>query len=353
MEVGTAIVVAPAPNGVGGLGAAAGQMAAGLEAHGLVVRYLDFDGRATSAQRLLRTRAGRRLATLSRVVDRRVLRSRIDSDWSLAYAIPGYLPRHATRRQVRVLHAASHHPRVALESIAAARRRAGGGRGFVTRFDVGALERELRLADVLRAECEAVASELRGDEMVRGRVIVASPGVDLKRFSPGRKADELTVAFVGTFSLWKGLDILVELERRISGDAVLATVGGPVCPWSRRLAQTATFQGHCDVPKLLARAHALVLPSATDGFGYVVLEAMAAGAVPFCTPEVGAAELVRRISPELVQPAAQFADAVAEMLRSLPLDELGRRARGIAEEFDGIKMRVAAAGKVISAARDL
>jgi glycosyltransferase involved in cell wall biosynthesis len=150
-------------------------------------------------------------------------------------------------------------------------------------------------------------------------------------------------------SLWKGVDILAALGRTLGEDGDVVVAGGPVCPWSRRVTEQARFQSNDDVPALLAGAHALVLPSATDGFGYVVLEAMASGTVPFVSPEVGAAEIVRRLDERLVQPREQFAEAVAELLRSLPLADLATRARAIAEEFERERMADQAARRVLAA----
>ncbi|HEY2570320.1 MAG TPA: glycosyltransferase [Solirubrobacteraceae bacterium] len=304
--------------------------------------------RPTMLQAAARVRPLRRMSAFGRALDRRALAARVPQDWDVAYSMPGFTPRgHDVR--ARVVHAATHHPARVRESLAAARRRAGGGQGFMTAIEADLLVRELHRARVVRAESCAVADELRGDSGVRGTVVVAPPGVDLVRFRPSAKAAQLTVAFVGTFSLWKGIDVLVDLGERLRGVAVLATIAGPVCPWSRRLAAGAPFVPHSNVPDLLAKAHALVLPSASDGFGYVVLEAMAAGAVPFVTPDVGASELVARLDPRLVQPAAEFAEGVSALLTTMSLAELGRSARRLACEYEQNAMARRAAGAVLDA----
>jgi glycosyltransferase involved in cell wall biosynthesis len=342
------IVVAPGAPGLGGLGAAARDMAAGLRDRGASVRHVTLPDPPTALQAAARRRPLRRLAVLGRAVDRRALAARVPDDWDVAYSMPGFTPRGHDAR-ARVVHAATHHPARVRESLATARRRAGGGHGFMTAIEADLLVRELHHARVVRAESGAVADELRADPGVRGTVVVAPPGVDLARFRPGTKAAELTVAFVGTFSLWKGIDVLVDLGARLRGVALLATIAGPVCPWSRRLAAGAPFVPHGDVPDLLAKAHALVLPSASDGFGYVVLEAMSAGAVPFVTPEVGASELVARLDRRLILPAADFAEGVSALLTTLPLAELARSARRLACEFEQTAMARRAADAVLDA----
>jgi glycosyltransferase involved in cell wall biosynthesis len=184
--------------------------------------------------------------------------------------------------------------------------------------------------------------------------VTAYPGVDLERFNPGPRPNRLRVAFVGTLYLWKGVDVLVQLARALAPTAEVAVVGGPVCPWSRRLVANAPLRRHDgDVPSLLASSHALVLPSASDGLGYVVLEAMAAGAVPLVSPEVGAAEIVRGLDERLVQPRATCADVVPELLHSLPLEELGGRARRLAERYERVAMAEQAAVSVLERIRRL
>jgi glycosyltransferase involved in cell wall biosynthesis len=323
-------------------------MADGLKAAGLAVSYVGAPppgiARAVADRRPLR-----RLASLTRELERRAVGRSVPGGWQLAYAMPGFLPRRANGG-VRVLHQATRHPRQVHAALSAARRSAGGGRGFMTRREMRRLEAELEEADVVRTESRAVAEELIAYGVRAERVVVAPPGVDLVRFSPGRPFERLTIAFVGPLSLWKGLDILAALAEELGKDAQVDVVGGPVCPWSRRLTERASFGQHTEVAPLLARAHALVLPSATDGFGHVVLEAMASGAVPFVSPEVGAAEIVQRIDAQLVQPRAQFATAVPELLRTLPLPDLAARARGIAEEFDRERMAEQAGQQVLAAA---
>src|SRR5205814_1397365 len=88
---------------------------------------------------------------------------------------------------------------------------------------------------------------------------------------------------------------------------------------------------------LLRSAAALVLPSYSENFGNVVLEAMAAGTPVVVTPEVGLADEVRRAHAGLVaapQPR-ELAAAINELLRDpvarRTMGECGRRA--VAERF--------------------
>ncbi len=59
-------------------------------------------------------------------------------------------------------------------------------------------------------------------------------------------------------------------------------------------AADVTWEGHCDdVPQLLRDGDVLILPSAQDGFGSVVLEAMACGLPVIVSNRVGAKDWVK------------------------------------------------------------
>ncbi len=342
-----AVIIAPARPGEGGLGGAALDMADGLSGLGLDVQYVGTAG-DTLARRLAGRRPLRRWAGLLRGLDRRAVVRQVPQEWQIAYAMPGCLP--AEGPGVRVLHQATRHPRSVRSALAAARSSSGAGKGFMTRREAARFERELAGADVVRVESLAVRDELLNAGLPEHRIVHAYPGVDLDAYRAGDRPDRLQVAFVGPLALWKGLDIVNDMAGRLGTDEDLGLVGGPVCPWSRRVVSSMPHKPFSDTRTLLGASHALVLPSASDGFGRVVLEAMAAETVPFVSPEVGAAEIVRLVDERLVQPRETFAETVVELLRTLPLATLSRRARDVAREFDRDRRIREAAVKVAAAA---
>ena len=342
-EAPTLGVYSPAPPGVGGLGAASRDIADGFGELGWRSTFYGLP--EPGAIRSLAARPPlRRLASVGRRLDRRAFhRHNFGTDSDLVYAMPGFMPQVGVPR---ILHAATFHPRTVFEQIATARTRAGGGRGFITREEIPLLERELLRADALRVESLEVARDFHERGYPSERIVHAYPGVDLLRFKPGTDLRDNVVAFIGTFSLWKGLDVLHATSHRLPPGWTMKTIGGPVCPWSRKLAVTLKRAPATDVVDLLRTARALVLPSASDGFGYVALEAMACGTVPIVTPSVGASELVRKISSELVVDAHLFPDAVAALLTDARMSEWGRRARQIAEGYDRLSRAREAANRL-------
>lgn len=187
-------------------------------------------------------------------------------------------------------------------------RRLGGERGVI------------READRILAPTPAEAAHLAALYGARPeRIRVVPPGVDLQTFRPlsGELARrELDVGegplvlFVGRLQRLKGPDVAIrafaEAVRRAPDDlagAVLAMVGGPSGPGDPaaeigRLKRSAAEEGvakrvrfldpvaHVELPALFAAADAVLVPSRSESFGLVALEAQACG-VPVIASSVG------------------------------------------------------------------
>jgi glycosyltransferase involved in cell wall biosynthesis len=353
MEIREAVVAAPAPLGTGGLGGAAAEFADGLEALGCRASYVGIPplGPAT---RVARSRPFRRLFGKGpgrRAVSRSVRRAVPAEGWDLVWACPGAAPV-GRGRGVSVVHQATRHPALHWEATRRGERETGG-QGTITRAEVRRCEYELRRADLVHVTTDTVREQLLDAGIEAERIVQAPLGVDLARFRPGRKNEVLTIAFVGPLSMSKGVDAAAELAVRLGDEARVEAVGGPSCRWSRGVVEAAPFVHGESVAATLAGAHFLVLPSRSDGFSYTVLEALASGAVPIVTPEVGAAEVVRALDPRLVVPREGFAEEVAALLPRLDLERLAPAARELAEGFDRERTAPRVAGAVLERAKGL
>lgn len=339
------LVSSPAPPGVGGLGGATLALSDGFTRQGATVVEMARGGHDRFDD-LLRTRPLRRYAGLIRRrtawTVRRAAHESAMTD--IVVAMPGCLPETAART---ALHQATMHPQRALELMVTERRRVGGGTPFLSPPEVRRNLDELGRVSLVRTETAALQDDLLGRGTPPSCILHAYPGVDLDRFAPGIKASHPIVAFVGTLSLWKGLDRLAQTARSLPPGAELRVVGGPVCRWSRRTAESFDWTPQASVPQLLASAHFLLLPSVSDGFGYVVLEALASGCVPIVTPEVGASEIVRRLDPSLVVEASDFAESAAARVAAGRDHRLELRARCLAMEFPYTQMADAAAVSIL------
>ena len=185
--------------------------------------------------------------------------------------------------------------------------------------------------------------------MVPNGIDAGALGRRSRRLSRRRCAPSLAgppfLLFLGRLSWKKGLDRLIPALAALPG-AVLAVAGNDeegIRPELERLAagpawrtaspSSAPVHG-ADKAALLHRAAALVLPSRSENFGNVVLEAWAAGRPVAVTPEVGLAATVRETGAGIVADGdlgAALRDLLADPAR---LDAMGRRgAEAVRERF--------------------
>jgi D-inositol-3-phosphate glycosyltransferase len=198
-----------------------------------------------------------------------------------------------------------------------------------------------------------------------GAIYVAPPGVDLERFSPGDRAaakrrfgfsDDPLVVFVGRLQAFKGTDVAVDALahlKRLVPDAQLAIVGGDSPRGSRgervRLRLAARRLGvadrlrfmepvpHTELPELYRAADVVVVPSASESFGLVALEAAACGTPVVATAVGGLRSIVHDgESGYLVQrrDAKSFAAALSRVLAHPGAQHrLGTNAARLARRF--------------------
>jgi glycosyltransferase involved in cell wall biosynthesis len=137
----------------------------------------------------------------------------------------------------------------------------------------------------------AVSEHVRAVALARApwaadRMNVVHNGVDLARFAPtdAPKSDGLVFAVVGRLEPRKGVDRAIEAMTEVPG-ATLDVIGdGEERAALQELARTlgvadrVRFHGYLeDTRPLLARAHAVLCTSRSEGLGVAFLEAMAMG----------------------------------------------------------------------------
>jgi glycosyltransferase involved in cell wall biosynthesis len=177
--------------------------------------------------------------------------------------------------------------------------------------------------------------------------------VDLAPFSalrPPPFAGRLRLLFLGKLNVRKGVDVLVSgveaalvdgmpIEVTLAGDGPLrAEVARLAARWPSQVRYLG-FRELDEIPELLAWAHVLICPSRYDGWGMVVVEAMASGLPVIATPKVAAARdlVVAGENGWLMEPGSAMAitQALARALESGPrLADLSSRARHAARPYD-------------------
>ena len=197
------------------------------------------------------------------------------------------------------------------------------------------------------------------------RIEIVPPGVDHEVFTPGDRSaargqlglgvDDArpVLLFVGRIQPLKGADVAVRTLAALSPDVTLVIVGGPSGPDGpaemRRVkslvselgvAEQVRFvppQRHEDLPAFYRAADVCLVPSRSESFGLVALEAAACGTPVVAAAVGGLCTLVDHgVTGFLVEgrdPSA-YAERVAELLGDGALaEEMGRAAAAEAQRY--------------------
>jgi glycosyltransferase involved in cell wall biosynthesis len=201
---------------------------------------------------------------------------------------------------------------------------------------------ELAQADVVIAASTFTRQTLEQAGTLRAPVVVVPYGAPTALAGePDRGAPAgtgpLRVLFVGGLSQRKGLSYLFAAERALRGAVSLTVIGAKPtasCPALDRALATVRWIPGGPHATILAemRAHdVLVFPSLFEGFGLVLLEAMAMGLPVITTTHTAGPDLITEgVEGHLIP--IRSAAAIVERLDALRRDparrqEMGRRAR--------------------------
>jgi glycosyltransferase involved in cell wall biosynthesis len=216
-----------------------------------------------------------------------------------------------------------------------------------------------RLVDeTLSAHSYIVASSFTRQTMIDNglpgdRIAVAPYGVDLTWFTPAAVTPErgaaLRVLFVGTINQRKGISYLVEALNRFEPSQIHLTVCGRVVDdlsVLRSTRVTLDLRPNVSAEELrqqYRQADVFVLPSLAEGFGHVLLEALACGLPVITTTRTAGPDLIRPAREGFViEPgdAAALADRLQWCLdHRVELSDMRRSARARAEDFSWASFR--------------
>ncbi len=183
---------------------------------------------------------------------------------------------------------------------------------------------------------------------------VVSYGVDLQRFrpDPARRApagSKLRLLFVGRINQRKGIKYLLEALRLLRTDQVELTICGRVVdglelfkPFADRVTIRASV-GPAELEAAYQAADLFVFPSVAEGFGQVLLEALASGLPILSTTHTAAPDLITDgVEGFIIEPRRP--DLIAERIEwavdhRAELAEMGHRARARAAHFTAERFR--------------
>jgi D-inositol-3-phosphate glycosyltransferase len=210
------------------------------------------------------------------------------------------------------------------------------------------------------------------DDLIRlygadpGHVHVVAPGIDLATFQPLDRADARrkigygpgrVLLFVGRLERLKGVDVAIRalafLRDRTHDDLRLIVLGEDVRDGEEsekeRLKLVASASGvrdrvdflgsvaHHELPYFYAAADVCVMPSYSESFGLVALEAQACGRPVVASGVSGLRSVVRdEVSGYLIDghDPATYAERIGRLLADPDLaQQMGRRGRLLAQRF--------------------
>jgi glycosyltransferase involved in cell wall biosynthesis len=207
---------------------------------------------------------------------------------------------------------------------------------------------EIMLADRILAASAYVKSGLVELGIPADRIALVPYGLDAEFFDKTSAPVPGRVLYVGNIGYLKGVPYLAAAASRLREQGLKCELRA-VGPFDPALVQRPEFQGlnyvgqvpRNEIKLEFLTADLFVFPTLSDGFGIVLLEALAAGLPVVCTPNC--AGVVQSGHNGFVVPTrdpAALAARIREVVEDRPLREhLGRNARQSASEFTLEKYR--------------
>jgi glycosyltransferase involved in cell wall biosynthesis len=217
-------------------------------------------------------------------------------------------------------------------------------RPSINRYHRERIRLEYERADLIRVMSDGARRTFLERGISPERIAVVRPPMDLADFPeaqfPGPK---FRVIFVGLFEPWKGFHYLIEAFNALNlPESELILWGAPGArsinqylqrhmARNRAISWKAVDVRRYGYAEVYGKASVLVHPSLSDGFGFVVAEAMASGIPVIVTRNTGAADLIVDGHNGYLVPAGD-SDAIRDRLAQLAghpalMREMGRAAR--------------------------
>lgn len=187
-------------------------------------------------------------------------------------------------------------------------------------------DEEFLLADRVMVLSEAAKKSLVSEGIPSNKILVNPCGVGVEAFKPGEKEDDIfRIMFCGASSPRKGLWYLLKAFSDLNlPQSELWIVGSlPSSEFRKLLAPlilpNVIFKGPVSQSRLqdyYSQSSVFVLPSIADGFGMVVLQAMACGLPVIVSENVGAADIISHGIDGFIVPI-RGVDALKEVILKL------------------------------------
>jgi glycosyltransferase involved in cell wall biosynthesis len=162
--------------------------------------------------------------------------------------------------------------------------------------------KEYEMADHIFVNSLFVKHSFIEEGVPESKLVHVPEGVDLSQFRQVPKSDDVfRIVFAGGLSLRKGTHYLLqafsELNLKNAELVFLGVVNDEIKPFLKKYANDRVkCLGHvpqAELYKQYSEGSVLVLPSVEDGFGLVILQAMACGLPVIASENTGALDLIR------------------------------------------------------------
>jgi glycosyltransferase involved in cell wall biosynthesis len=205
-------------------------------------------------------------------------------------------------------------------------------------------EQELQLADHIFAASSVTKNSLLKVGIKPEKISVIPYGAPIEYFQPQAKIDKIFRAlYVGRVAAHKGVHYLLQAWKELQlPEAELMLVGVNDFPggWLDQYAEVVRYipsVPHASLNEYYSAASVLVFPSLVEGFGMVLLEAMACGIPVIATSNVGGSDIITDGVEGFIIPVRDV-EALKEKLEwcdrhPLELAQMGRAARRKAEQL--------------------
>lgn len=204
---------------------------------------------------------------------------------------------------------------------------------------------EIKLADSILVPSTYLRITLVCGGVNEDKISLVPYGVDLKKFSLKEEYNQnkkFKLLYVGGISPLKGVSYLLEAHRLIGiKDIELILIGGlnyrSILKTKEGVVKHINYVPNNNLTTYYQNADVFILPSLDDGFGLVVLEAMACGTPVIVSENTGAKDVVRNGINGFVIPARSV-EAIKDKILFFynnrdKVKEMGLNARKQAEQY--------------------
>jgi alpha-maltose-1-phosphate synthase len=218
-------------------------------------------------------------------------------------------------------------------------------------------DREIELADHIFVASSITQQSLLKEGIVPERISVIPYGAPTSYFHPQPKIDsKFRALFVGRVGPRKGIHYLLQAWNALNlQQAELMLVGVNELPSHYKMPEGVTYLPsvpHVHLNQYYSQASVFVFPSLVEGFGLVLLEAMACGIPVITTPNTAGPDILTHGVEGFIVPIRD-SEALQKQLEwcythSSELAEMGQAARLKAEQLTWSKYRHTLANQVQS-----